>query len=122
MPLDIGESINCLADVFLKAPMIHTIASNPVYTAMMITFIVMMIVLIVFRDAKTEDGLLIMTLRIGFWILLANITIIFIHNKLLTIDNTTVEITAAYDGIFNNVSGSAAEYDLNILDGATLKK
>lgn len=117
MPLDIGESINYLADLFLKNPMVHTAASNPVYTAMVITFIVMMIVLIIFRDAKTEDSLFVMTLRVGFWILLSNITIIFLHNKLLTIDNTAVEITAAYDGIFNSSPG---EYDLNILDGSTI--
>lgn len=107
MPLDIGESINYMADLFLKAPIINTIATNPIYTAMVITFIVMLIVMVVFRDAETEEPLLKMILGCGFWVFLSTLTILFLHNKILTEEKDVVGKNEAYDGVFGgNYSGA----------------
>jgi len=99
MPLDIGECINGASDIMMRAPMMVAIASNPIYTAMTIVFIVMLIVLIVFRDTKSEDSILVMTLRAGFWVFLSTLGIIFMHNKILTAD--TEEQAKGYGGLFD---------------------
>jgi len=96
MPLDIGECVNKAAESVLKAPFMRAVASNPIYTAMIIVFVVMLVVLIVFRDTKSEDSILVMTLRSGFWIFLSTLGIIFMHNKVLTAD----EEIKGYDGLF----------------------
>lgn len=100
MPFDIGESINKLTDFFLKAPILNTVAKNPIYTSFAIVFIIMLIVMFVFRDADTEDPLLIMCLRTGFWVFIFTLGIMLIHNKILMNETITVDKNAAYDGLF----------------------
>ena len=70
MPFDIGEVINDISDNILRAPIVKTIATNPIYTAMLISFIVMLIIMFVFRDAETEESMLVMCMRSGFWVFL----------------------------------------------------
>ena len=110
MPLDIGECVNKAADSVLRAPFMHATASNPIYTAMLIVFVVMLIVLIVFRDTKSEDSILVMTLRSGFWIFIATLGIIFMHNKVLTADNDE----KGYQGLFEETSAHPDAVPINI--------
>lgn len=101
MPIDIGESINSIADSFLKAPIVHSIAVNPIYTALMLTFVIILVIMFVFRDADTDESLLIMSLRGGFWIFIMLIGVLFLHNKVLgneIIDNSA---NKAYNDTFN---------------------
>ncbi len=101
MPFDIGETINAGAKAFLRAPIVNTIAKNPVYTALMITFIIMLIIMVIFRDADTEESLLVMSLRSGFWGFLLTLTIIFLHDTVLWQDIRHTEQSAAIDNVFN---------------------
>lgn len=107
MPLDIGESINYVADLFLKAPAIYRFAKNPIYTSILIVFIIMLIVMFVFKAADTEESLLIMCLRVGFWSFILICGVMFIHNKVLSGDVKEKELNAAYNGIFD------ANYNVN---------
>lgn len=100
MPLDVGESINYLADAILTAPAMSTIARNPIYTAMLITFIIVLIIMFIFRNTDTEESLLVMSLRSGFWIFLMMVGVLFIHNKVLTGENVMSENKAAYGDAF----------------------
>jgi hypothetical protein len=109
MPLDIGESINYLADAFLKAPLVNTIASNPIYTAMMIVFILLLIVMLVFKDADTPDSMLRMLLSTGFWCFLATLGIVFLHDKILSKDTTEIKKEEAYNGVFHGSSEMTLE-------------
>ncbi len=101
MPFDIGETINAGAKAFLRAPIVNTIAKNPVYTALMITFIIMLIIMVIFRDADTEESLLVMSLRSGFWGFLLTLTIIFLHDTVIWQDIRHTEQSAAIDNVFN---------------------
>jgi O-antigen ligase len=111
MPFDIGETINAAADAFLRAPMVNTIARNPVYTALMITFIIMLIILFMFRDADTEESLLVMSLRGGFWVFLTMLGILFLHNKVLMQAAAGDKQSNEFAGIFNGGYGGAMPRD-----------
>jgi hypothetical protein len=104
MPFEVGETINTLADKFQTLPMVNTIVKNPIYTAMLITFIVILITLFIFRDVDSDESLIIMGLRSGFWIFMLTTGVLFLHNKALTQENMTNEKVAAYENIF---AGSA---------------
>lgn len=83
MPFDIGKSINYFADLFLNSPTIKKIAENPIYTALMITFVIMLIILYVFREIQSDDSLFVLTIRSGFWVFLMLVGALFLHNKVL---------------------------------------
>ncbi len=102
MPFEIGEVINASSDAFLRAPIVLTTVSSPVYTALMITFIIMLIIMFVFRDADTEDSLIVMALRSGFWSFLVTLTIIFLHNKILTREVAACTRDSAMNNVYNS--------------------
>jgi hypothetical protein len=102
MPFDVGESINYFADAFLRAPIVNSIAQNPIYTALVITCIIVLIIMFIFRDADTDDPILVMCLRSGFWIFLMLTGVLLLHNKVLTQEMITAEKTAAFEGVFDS--------------------
>lgn len=116
MPLDVGETINGMADAFLKAPAIKSIVKNPIYTALVITFIIVLIVMFIFRNAETDESLLVMCLRSGFWIFIMLLSVLFLHNKVLVAENNDDIKNTAYDGVFNGGFSGA------IADGQSLPK
>jgi uncharacterized membrane protein (UPF0182 family) len=101
MPLEVGQTINYFADSILKAPLVHTIVKNPIYTALLITFIVVLLIMFIFRDADTDDSLLVMCLRSGFWIFFMMLGVLFLHNKVLGIENFDEIKNGAYDSVFS---------------------
>jgi hypothetical protein len=109
MSLDVGATINNLSDSFLKAPVVHTIAKNPIYTALLITFIIMIIIMWVFRDAETEETILTMSFRAGFWIFLMMLGTIFLHNRVLGFEIDTIATEKAYGGVFSAHSSHGAD-------------
>ena len=104
MPIDIGESINEIADLILNAPIVHTIVGNPIYTALVITFIIILLIVVIFRDADTDESLFVMVMRGGFWIFIALLGTIFLHNKVLTMDNTIKKSDSTFDEVFKDVN------------------
>ncbi|QYB17549.1 hypothetical protein PV-S19_0185 [Pacmanvirus S19] len=100
MPFEFGKTFNEFCDSFLKFPAVDKIARNPIYTALMITFIIMIIILIIFRDVESDESLLIMCLRAGFWTSLITMGLLFLHDKVLTVDNQYDTKNAAYDNVF----------------------
>lgn len=101
MPFDVGDTVNSIADSVTKAPIITSIVRNPIYTALMITLIIVFIIMFIFRDADTDDSLLIMCLRSGFWIFLMLLGVLFLHNKALTAENNLETKNAAFEQVFN---------------------
>lgn len=109
MPFDVGETINAAADSFLRAPIVPAIARNPIYTSFLLVFVVMIVTLIIFRDVDTDESLCVLTLRSGFWVLLATVGIIFIHNKVLSMEYSHREKDAAYEGVFSTAFTNPGE-------------
>lgn len=99
MTFEVGEALNYMIDCFLKAPMIGTIAKNPIYTAIAITLMVIIIILIIFRDIEADETVLTMALRSGFWIFLMLLGIMMVHNRILMGENTM----SAKDGLYEQV-------------------
>ena len=105
MPLDIGETVNYFADAILSSKTIHVLARNPIYTGLLTTFVIMIIILITFRSA---DDLLVLTIRACFWIFLSMLGILLIHNKILTQEISVNNRREEFDGLF---SGAPAVHD-----------
>ncbi len=101
MPFEFGETINAGADAFLRAPIINTIARSPIYTALVITFIIILIIMFIFRDADTDESLLTLGLRTGFWSFLVTVSLLFLHNKILNEDLRSGARAADIDNVFN---------------------
>jgi hypothetical protein len=109
MTFDIGESINEIADVILAAPIVNTIASNPIYTALVMTLVVVLLIMIIFRDVDSDESMLTLLLRGGFWIFTALCGIIFLHNKVLTQDNIKTESNDAMTDVFKGAYNGEVE-------------
>lgn len=120
MPLDVGETINNFGNLFLKVPIIHTITKNPIYTSLIITFIIVLIILFIFRDVDADESLLIMGLRSGFYIFIMMTGVLFLHNKILLQEVGNYEKNGEYENIFNNTLGYTGKYESNSVLGESI--
>lgn len=102
MGIDVGELVNDMSNAFLNLPIFSTIASNPIYTALTITFIIMAIVSVVFRHADTEESKSVMVIRCGFIVFLFTVGIMLLHNKVLTEESLCTKKAGAYDELFGD--------------------
>jgi hypothetical protein len=116
MPLEVGETINKLADKFMSAPAIMSVAKNPIYTALMITFIIVLLVMFIFRNVETEESLLTMCLRTGFWVFILLVGTLFIHNKVLMTESFDSSEQEKIDQVFNRIGANELNYNNNIDD------
>lgn len=83
MPLSIGKVVDDATNKILNAPLARGIARNPIYTALLISVVVVIIILIAFRNAETEEPLANITLRVGFWTGIFVLVVMLLHNKIL---------------------------------------
>lgn len=100
MVFEFGESVNDLIDKLLDGPGVLMVAENPIYTAAVIVLVLMFIVLIVFRDAETEESLFGMVIRTGFWVFLATTGILMLHNKVLMNKTLGEKKLGQYEEVF----------------------
>lgn len=115
MPFEVGETINFFADKFTKFPIVHKIAHNPIYTAILITFIVCCVILFVFKDAETDESLFTMTLRCGFWTALSTVAILFVFNKSTADERLGAVKQGEVDKLFTGLGGGADEAFVPVL-------
>jgi len=101
MPFEFGEFVNYLVDSLLNAPIVHTVANNPIYTSLLMTFVIVLIILFVFRDATTDESLFTMSLRAGFWILILLVGTLVIHNRVLGFETENKQNTGRYADVFS---------------------
>jgi hypothetical protein len=84
---EIATAINDFADKITSIPGISKIVNNPIYTALLITVIIMLVIAYIFRNAETDDPLFTMVLRGGFYVFMFMTAIIFFHNHVLLKEN-----------------------------------
>jgi hypothetical protein len=101
MTFDVGEVINNIIDGFISAPIVGTVARNPIYTALVVTAIIMIIIMIVFRDIDADETLFTMALRSGFWVFIMMLCTLMIHNRVLGVENNQAQKDVNYDRVFN---------------------
>jgi short subunit fatty acids transporter len=112
MPFEVGDAINNATDKLLSSRVLFNVAKNPVYTAILITFIVVLVTAFVFRDTVGDDGNMILCIRTGFWTFAGVMAVIFVHNKVLSNENLLRAQDNEYDSV---VTGS---YSGIVLPGA----
>ncbi len=100
MPFEVGEAINGMIDSFLNAPFVSTVSKNPLYTALAITLVILLILLFVFRDADGAETTLVMSLRSSFWIFLLLIGALLVHNRVLMNEAANVNQKQNHDSMF----------------------
>lgn len=109
MPFDVGESVNKLADMALSLPIVSKVSKNPIYTGILITVAIIVIVMIIFRDIDADEPLYVLSMRAGFWLFLVISGLIFMHDKVLMDDMTASARIATYDAAFETPVGVSAE-------------
>lgn len=80
---EFSKAINDFADNIISVPGIHRAVNNPIYTALTITFIIVLIIMFTFRNADTPEPLLTMMLRSGVYIFLFMLGAVFLHDHIL---------------------------------------
>lgn len=83
MPYDLGSSVNAAAEWVYKAPLVRGVVTNPVFTALLLTSLMVVILLSLYRDALTAGGtkLAVRAVLYGF---LSALAVFFIHHYAVT--------------------------------------
>ena len=93
------DAAKASTDDAIGRKLIYSVVSNPIYTALIITIVMMMIVMYSRKDPWSKK------FKIGFWIFVINLGILWLHDKVL-IEETTVEkkqeeVAGAFDDLEN---------------------
>lgn len=87
MTVDTRKSLEDFADIVTKDPTVRSIAGNPIYTALLITIIIIIIVLMYMPSLMTSQYTINRHMvRMTIVILLTNIALIFINNRVIMDD------------------------------------
>lgn len=132
MPLVVDDSINSLSNYFEKS-WISRIVQNPIYTALLITFIIILTILYVFRDATitADESLTRMAIRSGIYMFFITTFVIFMQNNSVIReykdkfkDNTIAQRFDAVEGGFaankiDNTIGNSVDSMYDTMGNAT---
>lgn len=76
MSFEIGKTVNGIGDRVLKAPIIRAISDNPVYSAMFLAVIIMVIIMLLYTEDKTTT-----VLKVGLWSFIAATFVFFLRDR-----------------------------------------
>ncbi len=76
MSFEIGRSINGVSDRILRIPIVRTVADNPVYSAVLISLLVVIVLILVY----TEDRFMYVA-RAAFWTFVASVVVLFLRDR-----------------------------------------
>lgn len=111
---EVSVAVDSVANRILSMPIVGSIARNPIYTALLITFIILIIILIVFRNAETDESLLVLGLRSSFYVFIATLIVVFLHNHVLMTDVTADARDTRTSALFNGSSRTAGYDDVAV--------
>lgn len=116
MPLQIGNLIDGAADNALGRSAVSGILSNPIYTSILITIVIMCIVLYSYRNCSEsleESGttFTMTALRTTFWVFISSMSLIFIHNRILVSEVNNHIIGGEMESAIDDVTNPLAEYN-----------
>lgn len=95
----ISDAINGLCDRFLKAPVIGPILVSPIYSAILITIIIVLIAAYVFTDEY--DSVMSASFKSGFYIFIAMLIFMLTHDRVLKDELTYSEARTNVTQIHN---------------------
>jgi len=123
MPVDSKEILSGIGSKLNAAPIIGTITKNPFYTAVLISIIIMLVVLFVFRNALLEEeseSLTKLALRTGLYSLFLVTGIQFLQNQHVFDEVKAGGQSAKLDEVFDE-SGRATLGPAGVLKTANSK-
>jgi hypothetical protein len=105
MPIDTQESVNSISKSITSLPIVRTIIQNPIWTAVAIIAIMILMTIFVFRNVETPEGESVtkLSLRAGAYGLLFVIGVVFLHNQYLMNEQHQENKTGAMENIFDSV-------------------
>lgn len=98
MPFDPASVAADAGTRVVNLKIVQSVGRNPIFLALVIVLIVMIIVGITFRES---DGVGTLTMRAGFWSFLAITCALFVNNSIMMQENTEVVKSGAYSEIFD---------------------
>ena len=111
MPFEVGAFILDLCDKFMAVPLVKTVINNPLYTALFIAFIIILIVALICGPSLEEDSRNLMLAKVGFYTFIVVAGVVFLHNKQLLTETKKGGSDKNLDHVFNNASATSLNPD-----------
>src|ERR1700761_1129129 len=83
---EVSVAVNNIVGGITTMPLLGALIKNPLYTALLITVCILVIILIIFRNAETDESLLMLGVRSSFYVFIVTIAVIFLHKHVLLSD------------------------------------
>jgi hypothetical protein len=80
---EVSVAVDNIIDWITSMPILNSVAKNPIYTALLITVCILIIVLVVYRNVESDESLLMLGVRASFYTFIAVLFVIFLHNHIL---------------------------------------
>jgi hypothetical protein len=100
MPFSISNFINNSSETVLKSPAIISLMKNPIMTALITTFMILIVILLIFSNQNAK--ILTLATRASFWIFLVVSGVMFLHNKVLMEECKERDFSGRYEGIITS--------------------
>ena len=103
MPFDAQHALNNLGERVSEVPMVKRIVKNPFYTAILISLIIVVVILFVFRNVElkgTDDSLSRLAIRSGIYSLMAVTVVQFLQNQHVLNDAKRETQSSQIDEVF----------------------
>ena len=104
MPFDFGSSVNQIHKKFIGIPIVHKIMTNPIFTALLICFVIILFAMLAFRGT---DELVRKSLRLSVYSFFAVSFIIFMHNKLIFAEINDKKRDDTFETLFSPTNGGS---------------
>jgi hypothetical protein len=106
MPISIQGIINYFSGKLTDTPVLKKITKNPIYTALLITFIIVIIVIVIFRDVDTGDeSLSKLAIRTGIYSFIFVVFVQFLQNHNIMTELKKGAGSEYIDDVFNTTGG-----------------
>jgi hypothetical protein len=83
MPLELGEAVNNAASWVCTAPLVRGIVSNPVFTALLITALVVVVIMALY-GTEVRNGAWKRKARLGIYVFMLVTAVVFVHHYAVT--------------------------------------
>lgn len=121
MPVNGRELIQSVGNKLTSAPIVKNVTRNPFYTAILISVIIVLIILFVFRNVTFEESnesLYKLSLRVGVYSLFIVTAIQFLQNQNVLAEVTEGGNSNKIDDVFNAVDRPGSIVKLNKTGGS----
>ena len=125
MPINVRDTEEKVTKKLSSIPLLNKIIRNPLFTALAIVIVFILIILFVFRNSEIytdEDtpGLCRLSLRAGFYAFIVTAGLVFLNNYYLKEEFKSNSVSGAMEAIFDGVdtistNGNNGESVINIM-------